>query len=88
MNEAMVYGATSYSSSALDVADAQSQLTLFRLRPHKKIAHLGYGPTSRYYWWLASVASSAYFCICNSLGVANYNVASGALGVRPYLLFA
>ena len=88
MNETMVYGATSYSSSALDVGDAQSQLALFRLRPHKKIAHLGYGSTSRSHWWLASVASSAYFCACNYNGYAYYNVASGTYGVRPYLLFA
>ena len=88
MNEAMVYGATAYSSSALDVADAQSQLALFRLQPDKKIAHLGYGSTSRYVWWLASVASSTYFCTCNSVGVASYSVASNTLGVRPYLLFA
>ena len=88
MNEAMVYGATSYSSSALDVADAQSQLALFRLRPHKKIAHLGYGSTSRNSWWLASVASSAAFCSCSYVGNTNYGNASIALGVRPYLLFA
>ena len=88
MNETMVYGTTAYSSSALDVGDAQEQLALFQLAPHKKIAHLGYGSTSRSDWWLASVASSTYFCSCNNLGFASYNSASSTYGVRPYLLFA
>ena len=88
MNETMVYGTTAYSSSALDVGDAQAQLALFQLAPHKKIAHLGYGSTSRSGWWLASVASSTNFCICTSIGLATYNGASLTYGVRPYLLFA
>ena len=88
MNETMVYGTTAYSSSALDVGDAQAQLALFQLAPHKKIAHLGYGSSSRDYWWLASVASSTYFCYCDNGGIANYTYASLTLGVRPYLLFA
>ena len=88
MNETMVYGTTAYSSSALDVGDAQAQLALFQLAPHKKIAHLGYGSTSRGGWWLASVASSTGFCSCNGNGNTVYVNASVTLGVRPYLLFA
>ena len=88
MNETMVYGTTAYSSSALDVGDAQAQLALFQLAPHKKIAHLGYGSASRYVWWLASVASSTSFCLCYSGGYAAYSGARSAYGVRPYLLFA
>ena len=88
MNETMVYGTTAYSSSALDVGDAQEQLALFQLAPHKKIAHLGYGSTSRDAWWLASVASSTLFCTCSHYGLATSYNASNAIGVRPYLLFA
>ena len=88
MNEAMVYGSTTLSSSGWDVADAQCQLALFRLNPDKKIAHLGYGSTSRSGWWLMAIASSTYFCYCGSNGIASSANASYSYGVRPYLLFA
>lgn len=55
-------------------------------KPMKKrknrIAGLGKnGAPDRY--WLASVASSTYFCNCNKYGYANYNAASNTIGVRP-----
>lgn len=87
MNEAMVYGFAPYSSSALDTADANSQLALFKLAPHKRIAHLGYTSTSRTGWGLASVATSSYFCFCTVSGVVGYYDAGLPNGVRPYLLF-
>lgn len=88
MNETMVYGTMAYSSSAMDVGDAQGQLALFQLAPHKKIAYLGYDSTFRRTWWLAAIASSTHFCYCHTYGYAGSKDASDMFGVRPYLLFA
>lgn len=57
------------------------------LRPDKLVAHLGYEGTSSFSWWLSSVAGGPYFCFVLYGGRADYNGASGSVGVRPLFLF-
>lgn len=88
MNEVMVYGTIALSSSGWDVGDAQIQLALFRLAPHKKIAHLGHGSTSRSSYWLCSKYQSALICNVYYNGTVYRHSTEDKDGIRPYLLFS
>ena len=85
-SEVQVYG-TRVFSEAYDVGDSTQQLAYYMLRPDKLVAHLGYEGTSRYDWWLFSVAGSPGFCGVNSAGDAVYYGAGYSGGVRPLFLF-
>ena len=85
-SEVQVYGTRAFSE-AYDVGDSTQQLAYYMLRPDKLVAHLGYEGTSRYHWWLSSVASSTSFCRVNGVGCANYDGALLSFGVRPLFLF-
>lgn len=53
----------------------KSQYPLFAHRPDMI--------SNRLWFWLRDVVSAAYFAYVNNNGLANYNYASNALGVRP-----
>lgn len=79
-NEAMVYGAPIISSSFFDTGECNTQLAAFKLN-HGLIC------SKRYWWWLRSIASSAYFCHVGGDGAAGYgNAFASDGGVRPYFL--
>lgn len=78
MNEVMVYGSVvnGHATYGLyNVGVEKIQLPLFALRPD--IAN------TRASWWLRDVVSGGYFAIVNPYGIASYNSATYALGVRP-----
>lgn len=87
LSECEVYGGEIWASSAQDVECWPVQLPLFRLRPQFTCG--GYntsGSFVRYWWWLRSVSSSAYFCYSGGDGTAGSRAASHSYGVRPALL--
>lgn len=89
MNEVQVYGCTVLSSSFYDVGAANTQLALFRMKPDYIVAmNGGVGETSRYSWWLSTVASSPNFAYVHNYGLANHANASSAYGVRPLWLLS
>lgn len=57
---------------------------------HNRIAGYPDGDYGRWHWHRTKVskeyASSPCFCGCNYCGAADYNVATGAYGVRPHFL--
>lgn len=79
MNEVQVYGSTVWSSSAYDVGCDNKLLPVFKF-----INPIQFG---RSYYWLRSVVSSTSFALCGTYGHASYYGASGALYVRPLILF-
>ena len=87
LSEVQAYGANCFSSSGYDTGIKNQQLPLFRLCPDKLVAGGGFSSSGRCSWWLASVASSTYFCFVGDGGVANARVASALYGVRPLFLF-
>lgn len=86
MSEAMVYGGkvfepVSDGSTVPTVHTvAKAQLNLFRHRPDLIIAKNG---SSRIWYWLRNVVSSANFALVSISGNADCNLASSAIGVRP-----
>ena len=79
MNEVQVYGTTVWSSSAYDMGVDNRQLPVFKfINP----VHTGRGV-----FWLRSVVSSTLFANCSHTGNATCDGASGALYVRPLILF-
>ena len=82
-SEAMVYGCTPFSSCGNDTRCKKSQLALFRIDPT-----FINGRSSRFNWWLGSVASSANFVYVSNVGFANTASASAATGFRPFILFS
>lgn len=80
MNEVDVFGTTPFSSSGYDVGMANTQLPLFALNPELRVE------ANRDWWWLSSVAHSAYFCNVSSYGDAGNAGASSVSGVRPRFL--
>ena len=85
MNNAMLFGVTSTSSSFFDTGDCTKQIALFELANELKIAHQGKGG-GRYWNWLRDVVSSTTFAHCNSSGDSTYTDASLSSVVRGYFL--
>lgn len=79
MNEVQVFGTTVWSSSAYDVGCDNKLLPVFKF-----INPIQFG---RSYYWLRSVVSSTTFAYCYNHGYASSNYASGAVAVRPLILF-
>ena len=82
MDEVMVYGCSVFGDTNLggagggyNIGVGKTQLPLFALNP--KLINTKQG------FWLRDVVSAAYFATVSSEGVATYNVASFATGVRP-----
>ena len=82
ISEIEVFGSIVWSSSGYDTGTAKVQLPLF--------ANNKYAVNNRNAWyWLKDIASSAYFCDCNSGGIANCHSASDAsYYVRPRFVIA
>lgn len=82
MSEVELYGSIVWSSSGFDTGNANHQFELF--------ANSKSAINNRSSWyWLKDVVSASEFCICNSVGDANYNGASYANGiVRPRFVIA
>ena len=79
MNEVQVFGTTVWSSSAYDVGCDNKLLPVFKFINPIQFGHN--------YYWLRSVVSSTAFAYCRNGGVAGSHGASGALAVRPLILF-
>ena len=81
MNECMVYGSEIFEPKGngtavyINYTIDKTQLPLFAHDPSKI--------TTRAYWWLRSVVSSAGFAFVDSGGNAHYFNASASFGVRP-----
>ena len=81
MNERMVYGADVFHNVEVNGAIPtnytidKSQLALFALDPSRIC--------NRAYWWLRCAVSAVRFAFVNNTGLADYNGAGSALGVRP-----
>lgn len=86
MTEHMVYGngvfspVSDGSSVPTNYRIGKSQLPLFMFRPDLI--------SNRQWYWLRDVVSAAYFACVDSNGIAYYNAASYALGVRPAFLIS
>ena len=78
-NEPMVYGTTSFSSSALDVGDCNTQIAAFRLNKAMSFVRNSW-------YWLRAVASASDFCLADRGGNAGAGIAPAVGGVRPYFL--
>jgi hypothetical protein len=78
-NEPMVYGTTSFSSSACDVGDCNTQIAVFRLNKAMSFVRDSW-------YWLRAVASASDFCGADIDGCAGSSIASFVGGVRPYFL--
>ena len=78
LNETMVYGSSIFASSGEDERMGGVQMAAFRLN-----SGLMY---NRQNYWLSDVVSSAYFATAAGYGLADANLASGSLGVRPFAL--
>lgn len=78
--EREIFGESKYG----DEPDTAEQWKPMKRR-RNRIAGLGKDGTPDWYW-LASVASSAYFCYCANSGNANYLVAGSTYGVRLVFL--
>jgi hypothetical protein len=79
MNEEQVYGHAVWgvgSRNGYDVGTQKTQFKLFALDQTKINIRQDY--------WLTNVRSSAGFVNVNAYGFANYDGASGLLGVRPF----
>lgn len=84
MNEEMVYGSRAWSQvqqNGYDTGCQKSQLSAFK-HSHSLIS------SSRNWYWLRSVRTSAYFCVVGGDGNASSTSVSGAGGVRPCFLIA
>ena len=79
-NEAMVYGATPFSSSGFDVGECNTQVAAMRHNKSLSFSRSGW-------YWLRAVVSGTLFANAYYYGLANYNNASNSTGrVRPYFL--
>lgn len=87
LSEPMVYGGPVWGSSGYDVGEANQILPYFKLKGDKLVAHRGYKSTSRLYYWLSAVVSSALFAGVDSDGYASCASAGASFGVRPFVLF-
>lgn len=84
MNEEMVYGTRAWSQASqngYDTGTNKSQLAAFQ-HNHSLIS------SCRSWYWLRAVRSSADFCNVGGSGIAGYNGASYAGGVRPCFLIS
>ncbi len=85
LNEPMVYGSYIFAPAndgttiSYRYTESKSQLALFRHRPDLIVS-------SRTWWWLRDVVSSAFFADVANRGGAYYYGASGVSGVRPAAL--
>ena len=77
-NENQIYGIRSASSSMFDTADCYRQFIAF------KFINSVY--SSKYTFWLRSIATNTWFCCCGSYNDAGYSNASSSIYVRPYFL--
>lgn len=78
-NEPMVYGTTSFSSSAYDVGDCNTQIAAMRLNKSTSFV--------RSSWcWLRAVGSASDFCYARPYGNVSNASASYVDSVRPYFL--
>ena len=81
MNEVEVYGSSIWTSMpGYEAGINKRQLSLFRIAP--QFINI------RALWWLRSVDSAAYACICYHGGDSAHGGASLSLGVRPLSLIA
>ena len=78
--EREIFGEAKYG----DEPDSVEQWKPMKRRKNR-IACLGKNGQLDWYW-LSAVASSEYFCLCNSVGYANCSSASCTNGVRPVFL--
>lgn len=79
-NEAMVYGATPFSSSGFDVYDCNTQVAAMRHNKGLSFSRAGW-------CWLRAVVSGTSFANSANYGFASYHTASSEMGrVRPYFL--
>lgn len=85
MSEVQVYGANVFSSSGYDTGIDNMQFPLFVLDPRFKHAGLGNGGARQWYW-LKNVVSSTSFALVDAGGASGSYHASGASGVRPFML--
>lgn len=79
MNEVQVFGTTVWSSSAYDVGCDNKLLPVFKF-----INPIQFGRSA---YWLRSVVSFTSFAHCHTSGYASSGGASGAISVRPLILF-
>jgi hypothetical protein len=82
MSEIMVYGGGIFkpvsdgTTVIINYTVSKTQLPLFALNPKLIIS-------SRYSWWLRDIVSAALFAYVDTYGLADCNLASYSLGVRP-----
>ena len=82
MSEIEVYGATVWSSSGFDTANANVQLPLFAFSKQARNNRSAY-------WWLKDIATAADFCRSNDGGYADVGSTSDAnVYVRPRFIIA
>ena len=82
MSEIEIYGSIVWSSSGYDTGNAKQQLPLFAFSKQAQ------NNRSAYYW-LKDIVSAELFCCSNSIGNADFNLASiSYLYVRPRFIIA